>query len=124
MNTLRDFLDEAWHRLANKPYTPPKPTPSLETIRKEEWVLEFISAMSNRMVFGRFRYGPIATQPLDKYDFVSDMHRRLDLYSQDGNLEHLVDVGNEAMIQFYKGKKYFNQSLISQDDTDHNPKVG
>ena len=72
----------------------------------------------NRMIMGRFRYGDIHRQNLDNYDTVKEAHRRLDLYSNTHNLEHLVDVYNMVKIEYFKGKKA-GKKLQSIDDGVH-----
>lgn len=122
MRTLQSFLRERWCEKLGVPFEEKK-QPTLADLKKSEWVPEFIQYMLNRMIMGFFRYGSIHTQPLDRYDFIAEIERRLSMYKKDGNLEHLVDIGNLAMIQFFKGVKYLGQKMLSIDDGEHNKKV-
>ena len=122
MRTLESFFRERWCEKVGVPFEE-KSVPTLDELKKSEWVPEFIKYMLNRMVMGFFRYGYIHTQPLDRYDFVAEIERRLNLYKKDGNLEHMVDIGNLAMIQFFKGIKFLGQRMLSVDDGTHNEKV-
>ena len=67
----------------------------------EEWQA-VLQLMQNRMVMGGYRYGPTKKQKPYQYDNIGDMHRRLDLFCDTGNMEHLVDVANIAIISCLK----------------------
>ena len=119
MNTRREFLDDLWHRSAGKKYTPPKPM-RVDSLRKSEWCDEFEQFMRNRLVMGAFRYGLIAEQNFDKYDLTEEIKKRVDRYSSDRNLEHLVDAANICLLAFVHGQRA-GESMESIDDGEHTP---
>lgn len=73
--------------------------PSLAELRKSEWLPEFEQLMRNRLVMGAIRYGLMA-RTRGGYDNIESIRRRLVLYEQTGNLEHLVDCANLLMLEF------------------------
>ncbi len=77
----------------------------------------YLRLMVNRLRFGHYRYGTLGRKdkPLDR---VSDMHERLDLYEQTGNLEHLVDVSNMAFCEYVEGD-HPNKHFSATDDSKH-----
>jgi len=82
-----------------------EPAPDLEQIRREQWCPDFVRKMSNRMVVGWFRYGPIRDPAARPYDNVGSAIERLQDYLRDGNLEHLVDAANLCLIEYVKGPR-------------------
>jgi hypothetical protein len=93
--------------------------PSLDELKKSEWSQEYETLRLNRMVLGSFRYGNIQKQDFNKFDMISETIRRLNLYNESGNLEHILDAGNCLMIEYIKGKR--NGKLVqSIDDGKHN----
>jgi hypothetical protein len=92
--------------------------PNLQTLRLSEWDLEFEQLMRNRLIMGATRYGRMRDKATAVYAFVDSAIKRLQLYVQDGNTEHLVDAANLCMKEFVVGehpKKHFK----SGDDTIH-----
>ena len=94
----------------------------INSLKNSEWSKEYEELRHNRMVMGAFRYGEVATQDMIAYDYVRELKRRLKLYEESFNLEHLIDVGNMAMLEFMKGKKT-GLPLIPIDDGVHNKKI-
>lgn len=93
---------------------------SIKELEKSQRCPEFFKLMNNRMVMGAFRYGKLSAQKNSdvKYDNIASIRKRLTLYEETGNLEHLVDCGNLCMIEYMIGnhpKKHFS----SIDDGDH-----
>ena len=91
---------------------------SIEELSRTEWSAEFETLMRNRLIQGALRYGVLNDPSKPQWDRVSDMKKRLDLYSEDGNTEHLVDVANLALLEFEEGihpLKHFS----SNDDLIH-----
>jgi hypothetical protein len=80
----------------------PFPAAAVLKLWKTEWVPEFECYMRNRFVMGALRYGTMAENKARRtpYDRVSSMIKRLQSYRASGNLEHLVDVANLAMLEF------------------------
>lgn len=65
----------------------------------DQFSLDFVQKMANRMVQGYAKYGPIERVRRD-VDRIKSLQQRLDKYRETGNSEWLVDAGNMAMIQF------------------------
>lgn len=95
---------------------------NVNDLKKSEWDKEYEMLRLNRMVFGAFRYGKISTQDMDAYDYIAECRRRMRLYEDDLNLEHLIDAGNMLMLEFIKGKKQ-GLKVTTVDDGVHNKKV-
>lgn len=74
--------------------------PSLESLRKTEWSKTFETLMRNRLIMGALRYGLLKTPGKKKYNRIDSIRQRLDLYDQDGNAEHLVDIANLCLLEF------------------------
>lgn len=84
-------------------------TESLSCLRDSE----FEMLMRNRLLVGRFRYGKMNDLEKGQYDCVDSMLKRLRLYEDTGNLEHLVDVANLALVEYVHSrhpKKHFSSS--------------
>jgi hypothetical protein len=94
----------------------------LNALRGSEWDEDYERLRRNRMVMGAFRYGKVASQDTDAYDYIRECKRRLRLYEESLNLEYLVDCGNILMLEFIKGKKD-GLTLEPIDDGEHNQKV-
>jgi hypothetical protein len=92
--------------------------PDLDTLRKTEWCPEFDRYARNRMIMGAFRYAPIADSNYGKYDICGEIIRRVELYRQDRNLEHLVDARNICMIGYIHGRR-MGETLHAVDDGVH-----
>ena len=73
----------------------------LDEILKSEYSLEFDRLRKNRMVVSYFKYGVLKENYGQKLvNAVKNIEKRLELYRETGNTEHLVDVANFAMIEF------------------------
>lgn len=73
---------------------------SLSELRVTEWSKQFETYMRNRMLMGRYRYGPLGDPAKGLYDNIGSAKQRLQLYIDTGNQEHLADVANLCMIEF------------------------
>lgn len=96
------YLNNLWRwkcGLAEEDFSSPSPV-DLESLRDSEWSGEFETLMRNRLLMGSIRYGKIHQQGKSKYDRVSSMTKRLDMYNKTGNKEHLVDVANLCLLEF------------------------
>lgn len=83
-------------------------------------LIPFVVLMYNRLVLGHMRYGPLDGQRQGKpiHDHAESIRARLDLWEQDGNDEHLVDIANLAFCEYIEGchpKKHFSAA----DDSTH-----
>lgn len=83
-----------------------------------EWDDQFESWMRNRLLVGRFRYGRMDRADDTGYDRVGSMQRRLSAYLLDGNIEHLVDVANLAMMEARHGD-HPRRHFAAADDGPH-----
>jgi hypothetical protein len=74
--------------------------PDLDTLKETEWSKNFIDAMRYRMIMGGIRYGMLRDKRKPKYNRIASIKKRLAIFEQDGNAEHLVDIANESMLIF------------------------
>ncbi len=72
----------------------------LNELRQTEWSDQFETLMRNRLVLGAIRYGKFKQLGKPLYDHVPSMLKRLMLYQQTGNMEHLIDVANLCMCEY------------------------
>lgn len=70
---------------------------------RENWFPDFVRLMHNRMTLGIYRYGDFRSPTQPNYDRVSSALKRIGLYQQTGNGEHLIDAANLLGIEFTKG---------------------
>jgi len=61
----------------------------------------FIDLMNNHMLAGYFRYGSVRIYRDNPVNFLMRMLVCIDLYNDDGNIEHFVDIANWARIAFH-----------------------
>ena len=87
------------------------------------WIKEFTKLMLDRLLIGSFRYGQKQNpRQGPSYDQMTSIINRARAYQIDGNDEHLVDIANLALIEFYVGRhplKHFS----AQDDAHHCEKI-
>ena len=71
---------------------------TLEEMRKENVDDTFIEHMTNAMMMSAFKYGKVneyaSNVALDK------MQKELQMFMEDGNTEHMVNIANYAMIRY------------------------
>lgn len=94
------------------------PGPTYEALKATQWSPLFERLMRNRLIMGGLRYGVFGAPGKPAYDNVGSMKRRLALYEETGNLEHLVDLANIAMCEFIEGK-HPKRHFEAADDGDH-----
>jgi len=75
-----------------------------ESLKESQWSDDFERLMRNRLIIGGLRYGLI--KDAHKYNKIESIVKRIDLYIQDNNLEHLVDVANLCLIEFVNCRSY------------------
>ena len=95
---------------------------NLKELKDSEWCPEFETLMRNRLLIGSMRYGLIGSPGKPKYDRPNCMINRLNLYKETGNLEHLVDIANLALLEYVEGDhpdKHWNVV----DDHDYHTKI-
>ena len=99
--------------------TPVRRMPSLDVLRTEQWSMEFETLRRNRMIMGAFRYGLLAEQNgRPPYDNIGSLIERARAYQESGNLEHLTDIANLAMVEFAVGR-HPKRHFRAMDDNYH-----
>lgn len=93
-------------------------TPTLKDLRKTEWSPEFEQLMRNRLLQGGYRYGRLNAPGKPQYDRIAGIIRRAEAYQKDGNLEHLVDIANTALLEFEEGR-HSKRHFKAVDDGEH-----
>ena len=86
-------------------------------VTKDTWREEFFELMFNRLLMGRLRYGK-RNVGNKKYNYIKSIKDKLALYEATGNSEALVDIGNYALIAFYKDD-HPNKHFSALDDKIH-----
>lgn len=87
-------------------------------LKKTQWSEDFERLMRNRLIIGAIRYGLLNDSHKPKWDRISSINKRIDLYSETGNDEYLVDVANLCLLEFEEGI-HPNKHLKSVDDGHH-----
>lgn len=95
--------------------------PDLEALKMTEWSPDFERLRLNRLILGAMRYGRLGASGKPQWDRVPDMIRRLRMYAEDRNAEHLVDVANLAMLEYVEGT---HNGVQPKDDGAHTETAG
>lgn len=95
---LRDRLEAAAGLGA--PPDPGRAARVLADLERSEWSPKFERLMRNRLIMGGLRYGLLHAPGKKQYDRVASVVKRVRLYAETGNLEHLVDCANECLLEF------------------------
>jgi len=82
---------------------------------ENDFSLDFVTKMANRIVMGHHRYGPVKNAKTDNIKAVKD---RVGKYEETGNMEYLVDAGNFLMLE-YHFPKHPKAHFESVDDGEH-----
>lgn len=93
-----------------------------DELRESEWSREFEELMRVRLAMGAFRYKRLLPGVPNGYDNVGSAIERLKLYQETGNLEHLVDAANLALVEFATGQ-HPQRHFASADDGVHTQAV-
>lgn len=96
----------------------PVPQRTLADLARSEWSPRFERLMRNRLIMGAMRYGLLHARGKRAYDRVASIRKRLALYEQTGNLEHLVDCANLCLMEFEE-TRHLNAHFESADDKHH-----
>jgi hypothetical protein len=127
MDNLSIFFDNAWRWISGLPEitikdaNPYNSVPDIDEIKKSQYSDKFTTLMNNRMVMGFFRYGNKNTRRT-QYDYIASAERRIALYKQTGNLEHLADAANALRMEFdtpQHPRAYFKAT----DDGEHSSPI-
>ena len=109
-NHIRDHLLESLGM--------PDSIPSLDILEKSEWSSKFENLMRNRLIMGRFRYGPFHNINRPTETVIENIKNRADKYIKERNTEYLIDIANLCMKVFVVDdhpKKHFK----AEDDKNH-----
>lgn len=122
--TLDWFLRQAWRRACGLPEEALRLVPDLDELRETQWCPEFEQHMRDRLVLGAFRYGllPEDRAAGRKFDSMGSIERHLLKYRETGNSEHLVDVANLCMVEYYN-PAHPDAHFRPLDDGDHHAEV-
>ena len=120
MKTVTDHIRT--HLLEQAGICEAAPMPALEDLEKTEWSLEFEKLIRNRLIMGCFRYGALRREDKPKYNKVDSIRQRLELFKQEGNAEHLVDIANLCLVKFVD-ESHPDFHWSAQDDK-HHEKIG
>ena len=63
-----------------------------------------LETQKNRLIQGAFRYGLLRRKGELQYDRVASALKRLALYHDTGNTEHLVDIANMMLLEYVEGR--------------------
>lgn len=94
------------------------PAAELTELRRTEWSPDFERRMRNRLILGALRYGRLHGEGKPQYDRIAAIRARADLYARTGNLEHLVDIANLALLEYEEGDHPLRH-WTAGDDTTH-----
>lgn len=75
------------------------------TCPKSEYSDKFLEGMLNRMEVSFSKYGALKEAYPLKVSAIKSLELRLKKYKESGNLEHLIDLANYAMIEFMHPEK-------------------
>lgn len=67
---------------------------------ESEYSRTFLEGMKSRMAVSFHKYGPLSGAFPHKVSAIRSLKRRLALFEETGNTDHLIDVANFAMIEF------------------------
>ena len=121
---IQDFLKGMTNGFSMRQFLGPPPREDpivISELRKTEWSFDFEDLQRARLIIGALRYGKLNAPNKPNWDRPSDMIRRIELYIETHNMEHLVDVGNLAMLEFEEGR-HPDRHFLSQDNSQHTEK--
>lgn len=96
--------------------------PDLESLQRTEWSERFVTHMKNRLIMGGIRYGLLHGCKKKQFDRIASIKERLEAYTLDGNMEHLVDAANLCLLEFEEGNQP-NRHFTPLDDIKHVKRV-
>ena len=71
----------------------------LAAILRRDFSEDFVAKMKGSMLQSHYKYGWVSDTYPELADAIACLKQRLELYEKDGNIDHLVDVANFAMIE-------------------------
>jgi hypothetical protein len=123
MKSISDHIRD--HLLSDVITTPVgDKTETYEQILAHPLLKEAQEKGDQRLGMGHFRYGDLAAQRHSKkqYDNVASIKRRLDLYQETHNMEHIIDAMNICRV-IYVTDTHPDRHFESQDDGEHTQEV-
>lgn len=100
----------------------PDSIPNLDTLKKTEWSPVFEELMRNRLIMGRFRYGPLNNINRETEKIIENIKDRADKYIIERNTEYLVDIANLCM-KLFETDDHPSKHFKSYDDKNHTKKI-
>jgi hypothetical protein len=115
---IRQRFDELWRWKCELPEKPPLPS-SVENVRNifDHW-MPFLRQQFNRLFIGGWRYGLMCQEGKPEYDRVESIIKRLRMYQETGNKEHLVDCANLCALEYIECK-HPKAHFHAVDDGEH-----
>jgi len=95
---------------------------TFKALWNSEWSHDFEELQRHRLIQGALRYGKLNAPGKKSWDRASDIIKRIELYKQGHNLEHLVDAANLCMLEFEEGR-HPDRHFKSQDDIIHTKEI-
>lgn len=92
-----------------------------EDILKRDFSEDFVQKMRNRIVMSHYKYGWMSETYPEIGDAIASLEERLELYKKTGNLEHLIDVGNFAMIEYMRPRH--KNAHFEAEDSEKSPGI-
>lgn len=90
-------------------------------ILRRDFSEEFVHKMRNRIVVSHYKYGWMKDTYPEIGDAIASLEERLELYKKTGNLEHLIDVSNFAMIEYMRPRH--KNAHFEAEDSDKSPGI-
>lgn len=72
----------------------------LDEFKRNKVVDEFFKMARNRLIMGSLRYGQIGDSEKPPYNRFDSILRRTVAYIEKPNMEHMIDIFNEALLQY------------------------
>lgn len=89
-----------YHLLTQAKVIKRDPVAEYNDLVKTEWSPLFERMMRQRLLMGALRYGRMHAAGKPKYDRIASITKLLNLYTETGNKEHLVDCANMLLLEF------------------------
>ncbi len=121
--SVHDHLRDRLLQRAGLAEPPPRPRHTLEELYASQWSPRFEALMRNRLVMGGMRYGLLHAPGKRWYDRVASVEKRIRLYKETGNLEHLVDCANECLLEFEESRHVLRHFAAADGSVYHTQAV-
>lgn len=71
-----------------------------DEVLRTEYSEDFDTKRKRAMVMSFYKYGVASKNYPDGVDAIASLRKQLEAYDADGNMDHLVDVANYAMLEY------------------------